>query len=107
MALIGHQKRSGMIEVLVVMRPPVHKPTIPSDRSTEYQRLLGETQQARDQLINWLKNLSAWDEVDEVGEPNAFNIIPFVCSPRIASLLENAPGVEAVTPADAKIELLE
>jgi len=96
-----------MVEVLVIVRPPAREVATPPDRGAEYRYLVEETQRAKDRLIDWLKSASVWDEVEEVGEPNAFNIIPFVCSRHVASLLKKAPGVEGVAPGDARIDLIE
>jgi hypothetical protein len=95
-----------MVDVLVVVRPPAREIPAMPDRSAEYRYLVESTQRAKDRLIDWLKDSSVWDEVEEVGEPNAFHIIPFVCSRRVAALLEKAPGVEGVAPADFQIDLL-
>ena len=96
-----------MINVLVVVTKSSRERNEPWDRGTEYQSLVEETQSAKECLIAWLKDLSVWNEVKEVGEVNAFSIIPFTCSPRVAALLKDAPSVQAVAPADFPIDLIE
>jgi hypothetical protein len=104
---IKYSKQPGMIEVLVTIQPPVQQFPPAMDRGARYRSLMQGAQRAQDQLISWLKRMSVWDEVAEVGEPNVFNIVPLTCSYHVASLLEKAPGVTAVTPADAQVDMIE
>ena len=53
----------------------------------------------REQLIGWIKEQGLLEEVAQVGEPTAFNMLFVVCTPRVAEQLVQAPGVVSVSPS--------
>lgn len=96
-----------MVDVLLLLDSEEPETQPEDDRGVAYDFLIEESHRAREQLIGWLKGQGLWDEVKELGEPNAFNIIPCICSSRVAALIHQAPGVGLVTPGDIPIGLIE
>jgi hypothetical protein len=97
----------GLTDVLITLRMPAYEKEGVSDRRSRYLQLVKAAYQSRDKFVEWLRTSGLRDEVVEMGEPSAFGVLSIKCSEQTASLLRNAPEVEAVAPADARIELIE
>jgi len=104
MALDDSRQRaqnSSTVSVLVQVNAEFHSQDRSATQKDAVRRIV------RKQLIEWLERHSLMSEVGHIGEISRLNIIPFVCSKGVAKALREAPGVEAVAPADASIDLIE
>jgi hypothetical protein len=99
-------KPPGLVEVVALLKVGEEKQPEEVERDKAYEKRREEVRQARERLIQWLKEQGAWSEVGRVGEPNAFRMLFLTCTPRVASLLRTSPQVETVGPADVRFEVL-
>ena len=102
-----HSCALSMVNVVVILRPSEDQPASAIGRGAVYRAMLEDAEKSRDRLIAWLKERSLWKEVQQIGVPNAFNMLPLTCTKHVAALLPQAPDVEAVAPADTPIGLID
>lgn len=68
-------------------------------RSERYRRLRDNAQRHRDELQAWIASEGLEDEVKDMGDALAFDLLFVTATPDGAAALNHAPGVIAVRPA--------
>ena len=68
-------------------------------RSERYRRLRDNAQRHRDELRAWIASEGLQDEVRDMGDALAFDLLFVTATPQGAAALNRAPGVVAVRPA--------
>lgn len=68
-------------------------------RSERYRRMHADAQRHRQQLEAWIEGEGLADEIKDIGETTAFDLLFVKVTPQAASALRRAPDVIAVTPA--------
>ena len=69
------------------------------DRAQKYQLLEDNSARWREELLRWLKEHGLADQVADVSQPTAFNMLFVTATSSVAERLANAPGVISVTQA--------
>ena len=82
------------------MERPSREEIGPGDRGEKIRRLRSSAERAREELVGWIESHGLGEEVTEVSEPTAFNVL-FVSGEEeaVGKLLE-APKVVSVSPSD-------
>ena len=98
---------NDFVDVLLVFDQDLPPEGTLQDRGDVHEYLVGQARRSKEQIVTWLTRLHLWDEVRDLGEPNSFSMIPCTCSRRVAALIADAPGVEAVVPDHMPLSFTE
>jgi hypothetical protein len=79
-----------------------------ASRGEKYERRRAHAREMRDAVMDWLERQGiSHEDVSDVGEPTVFGTFTVETTPRVARLIERAPHVAHVIPADdAPLDLL-
>ena len=89
-------KAESIVRAMVTVERPSPEELAAYNRRDKYQRLLANNDQHRAELLEWINEHDLADQVTQVGEATAFNVI-FVEGTRAATQsLSDAPGVISV-----------
>lgn len=96
----------GMSEWMVVVARPDADALATYDRGQKYRLLQENTATRREALITWLSSQGLMDQVANVGDPTAFNLLFVTATPAAGQRLADAPGVLSVSQVgDIGLEL--
>lgn len=94
---IKTKQTADMIKATVVLERPSSEELAHHSRAEKYNALRENTAKLRERIIEWIRKQELEEEISRVGEPTAFNVLFFICTPKAAEQLVNAPGVISVS----------
>lgn len=98
-------KQAAYAKYQVILKSSAPRPETGS-RTAKIEALRETAAEARQELIGWIRDHNMAEQVVEVSESNAFNILYVVSAPSAARKLRGAPNVASVSPAgESGVEL--
>lgn len=89
----SNRMEGSTVQVLLTLRHLDAETLKPLDRGARYRRLLAHAAAQRQCIAQWLEEHHLSAEVASLGDPNTFNLLFVTCTPRVAEMLKEAPGV--------------
>ena len=90
------QQSASMVRLMVTVERPPAEELAAYNRGDKYKQLLASNGQHRAELIDWIADHDLSDQVTQVGEATAFNVLFVEGTPEAAQSLSHAPGVVSV-----------
>lgn len=94
---IKTKKTEDMIKATVVLERPSSEELAHHSRAEKYNALRNNTARLKEKLIAWIEEQGLSEEISQIGEPTAFNILFVTCTPKVVKKLTQAPGVVSVS----------